>query len=56
LQAAIAGTGAGRVIVTHGNVAVMVRWLGELGLDAQGFETEYGDEDLEPTGTAVTAP
>jgi putative mRNA 3-end processing factor len=56
LQAAIAGTGAQRVIVTHGNVAVMVRWLGELGLDAQGLETEYGDEDLEPTGTAVAAP
>ena len=45
LQQAIAGTGAGRVFVTHGSVAVMVRWLTELGLDAQGFKTEYGDED-----------
>ena len=45
LQAAIAGTGAERVIVTHGSVAVLVRWLGELGLEAQGFRTEYGDED-----------
>jgi putative mRNA 3-end processing factor len=45
LQQAIAGTGASRVFVTHGSVAVMVRWLTENGLDAQGFKTEYGDED-----------
>ena len=32
---------------THGSVAVMVRWLTEAGLEAQGFKTEYGDEDLE---------
>ena len=47
LQAAIAGTGAERVIVTHGNVAVLVRWLSELGLQAQGFRTEYGEQDDE---------
>ena len=29
--------------VTHGSVAVMVRYLGGLGLQAQAFETEYGD-------------
>ncbi|MEJ8858974.1 ligase-associated DNA damage response exonuclease [Variovorax robiniae] len=46
LQQAIAGTGAERVLVTHGSVAVMVRWLTENGLDAQGFKTEYGDEDV----------
>jgi len=23
-----------------------VRWLRERGLDAQGFKTEYGDEDI----------
>ena len=45
LQQAIAGTGAERVFVTHGSVQVMVRWLSENGLDAQGFKTEYGDED-----------
>ena len=46
LQEAIAGTGAGRVMVTHGSVAVMVRWLTENGLQAEGFKTEYGDEDV----------
>jgi putative mRNA 3-end processing factor len=45
LQQAIAGTGAERVFVTHGSVQVMVRWLTEVGLDARGFKTEYGDED-----------
>lgn len=46
LQQAIAGTGAPRVIVTHGYEAVMVRWLRERGLQAQSFATEYGsDED-----------
>ena len=45
LQQAIQATGAERVFVTHGSVEVMVRWLTENGLDAQGFKTEYGDED-----------
>ncbi|MES2183323.1 MAG: ligase-associated DNA damage response exonuclease [Pseudomonadota bacterium] len=45
LQQAIGGTGAERVFVTHGSVAVLVRWLTENGLEAQGFKTEYGDED-----------
>ena len=45
LQQAIKGTGAERVFVTHGSVAIMVRWLIENGLEAQGFKTEYGDED-----------
>jgi len=45
LQYAIGATGAERVFVTHGSVAVLVRWLREQGLDAQGFKTEYGDED-----------
>jgi putative mRNA 3-end processing factor len=47
LQRAIAATGAERVIVTHGYEAVMVRWLRELGLQAQAFETAYGDEQLD---------
>src|SRR5256885_536077 len=45
LQYAIGATGAERVFVTHGSVAVLVRWLREQGLDAQAFQTEYGDED-----------
>jgi putative mRNA 3-end processing factor len=32
-------------MVTHGSVGVLVRYLRERGLDAQGFVTEYGDED-----------
>lgn len=48
LQHAIRATGAQRVFVTHGSVAVMVRWLREQGLQAQPFQTEYGDEDGPP--------
>lgn len=47
LQRAIAASGAGRVIVTHGVEAVMVRWLREQGLDAGSFRTEYGDDALD---------
>lgn len=48
LHAAIAATGAGRIIVTHGSVAVMVRHLQEQGLEAEAFETCYGDEAADP--------
>jgi putative mRNA 3-end processing factor len=44
LMRAIGATGAQRVIVTHGQVPVMVRWLGEQGLQAEAFETEFGDD------------
>ena len=44
LMRAIAATGAQRVIVTHGQVPVMVRWLAQQGLRAQSFETEFGGE------------
>ncbi len=44
LQQAIAATGASRVIVTHGYVEVLVRWLNEQGLRAEAFATEYGDD------------
>jgi putative mRNA 3-end processing factor len=47
LLQAITGTGAQRVFVTHGSVAVMVRWLTDAGLEAQGFKTEYGGDDQE---------
>lgn len=47
LGKAIAATGAQRVFVTHGNVAVLVRWLNEQGLRAESFTTEYGAEEDE---------
>ena len=55
LHAAIAASGASRVIVTHGQVPVMVRWLAENGLDAEAFETEYGDEAEGEPGAADQA-
>ena len=55
LLQAIDGTGAERVLVTHGSVAVLVRWLTEHGLDAQGFKTEYGDDDVADKGADVPA-
>jgi putative mRNA 3-end processing factor len=42
LLRAIAATGAERVIVTHGQEAVMVRWLREQGLQAGSFGVERG--------------
>jgi putative mRNA 3-end processing factor len=57
LQRAIVATGAGRVIVTHGYEAVMVRWLQQQGLQAGSFHTEYGDEPPEeaaPENSAET--
>lgn len=48
LLRAIAATGAERVLVTHGQVAPLVRYLQEQGLDAHALATEYGDE--EPIG------
>ena len=62
LMSAIAATGAQRIIVTHGSIPVMVRWLCQQGLDAGGFDTEYGDDDddvgmgEQPAQPADTAP
>ena len=53
LHAAIAATGAQRIIVTHGSVAVMVRHLQEQGLQAEAFETQYGDEQVDGAVTAA---
>ena len=55
---AIEQTGAERVMVTHGSIGVLVRHLREKGLDAQGFNTEYGDDEqdtlaVEPTVAEV---
>jgi hypothetical protein len=47
LMGAIGATGAQRVIVTHGSVPVMVRYLREQGLQAEAFDTEYGDDVVE---------
>ncbi len=56
LQRAIAATGASRVIVTHGYEAVMVRWLGEQGLQAGSFRTELGDrEEAEPAEASAAS-
>jgi putative mRNA 3-end processing factor len=49
---AVGATGAQRVIVTHGETAVMVRWLREQGLRAEAFATEYGD-DIEAAAEAA---
>jgi putative mRNA 3-end processing factor len=59
LNAAIAATGASRVIITHGQVAVMVRWLQQQGFDARAFTTEFeddgGDEEAQPPEAATQA-
>jgi putative mRNA 3-end processing factor len=47
LLSAIGATGAQRIIVTHGSVPVMVRYLTEQGLQAEGFDTEYGGDAVE---------
>ena len=44
LLQAIRATAAQRIIVTHGTIPVMVRWLRQNGYDAKGFDTEFGDE------------
>jgi putative mRNA 3-end processing factor len=45
LLGAIEASGAQQVIVTHGSIPVMVRWLRQIGLDAKAFDTEYGDDE-----------
>jgi putative mRNA 3-end processing factor len=43
---AIRATGAGRVWVTHGYVGVLVRWLREQGIEAEGLQTRFeGEQD-----------
>ena len=45
LLEAIEATGAPRVIVTHGYVDPLVRYLREKGLESGAFKTEYGDDE-----------
>jgi putative mRNA 3-end processing factor len=52
LMQAIRATQARRVIVTHGQVPVMVRWLQQNGIDAGAFNTEYGTEEDGAPGSA----
>jgi putative mRNA 3-end processing factor len=47
---------APRVIVTHGQSAPLVRWLRERGLDAQSFETRFGDEEEGGAAQVATLP
>jgi putative mRNA 3-end processing factor len=42
----VSATGAERVLVTHGYVAPVVRWLREHAVDAYGLDTHYGDEEM----------
>lgn len=56
LLEAIAASGAPRVIVTHGYVEPLVRFLAEQGLESGAFRTEYGDdEDAKPAEDAAAA-
>lgn len=43
----VAATGAERVLVTHGYIAPVVRWLREHGTDAYGLDTNFGGETEE---------
>lgn len=52
LLGAIAATGAERVIVTHGHIEPLVRWLRETGLEAEAFATEYGGDAVEADAAA----
>lgn len=56
LQQAIAASGAPRVLVTHGQVAPMVRWLREQGLQADALQTRFGEEEEGSADTAEALP
>jgi putative mRNA 3-end processing factor len=55
LQQAIDASGATRVIVTHGQVEPLVRWLRERGLEAASFATDYGAGELDAGSTATSS-
>jgi putative mRNA 3-end processing factor len=57
LLQAVAATGAEQVWVTHGYVAVLVRYLRERGLDAHGLETRFeGEHDDAPDEVPTEGP
>ncbi len=57
LLAAIAATGAERVLVTHGSAAAMARYLNEQGLEAAVLSTRYsGEQDDNPEDAGADQP
>ncbi|MDB4878452.1 MAG: exonuclease of the beta-lactamase fold involved in processing-like protein [Gemmatimonadetes bacterium] len=53
LLAAVEGTGAQRVWVTHGTREPLVRWLTERGLEAMALRAQWkGEEDADPVEVA----
>jgi len=51
LNRAIEATGAGRVFVTHGQMAPLVQWLNEHGIEAHAMKTEFeGEAGAEEAG------
>ena len=52
---AVEATGAERVLVTHGYVRQVVRYLRDAGLDADGLETRYEGESDEESAAEVTS-
>jgi len=56
LLAAIAASGAERVIVTHGDASVLLRWLQRQGLQAGSLRTEYGHDGEASADAASPGP
>lgn len=56
LLTAITATGAERVLITHGRGDALVRYLNDLGIDAQALGLDYGDEDAESTPESTPDP
>jgi putative mRNA 3-end processing factor len=56
LMTAIQETRAQKVLVTHGHVGVVVRWLREQGIDAEGMATRFeGEVDDDSAGNEEAA-
>jgi putative mRNA 3-end processing factor len=55
LMQANSATGAQRENDTHGSIPVLVRWLQQQGLQASGFDTEYGDDEADEVAAAGVA-
>jgi putative mRNA 3-end processing factor len=61
LLSAIRASEATRVLITHGQVAVMVRYLREIGIDADALATEFegeggADQVATDAGNALESP
>jgi len=55
LLAAIKGSGAERIFVTHGYVPILVRYLQERGVAAEGLSTRFEGEQMESAAFAIAA-